>query len=470
MISLNKSLIISSLFFGIITTTFSCDEKEELQQTGKVSFTTNDIIELESATQALTLNVGVDTYGHQGGTVHVEVTGANYGTDYTLSTGSSSFDIKLDKGKQVGTFSITTINNIFVDGPKELTFTITNTTGDLILGNDTELKVKLLDDDVPTIGTATFVNTSINVNEEDTTNKNIRIEFNNPATYGGTISIATTGNAVLGTDYSIQGQTTNNFTITVPPYATSAQFVVNSIDDSILDYNKTATFTITGVTGSLQFATPYITSVKFIDGEIVPVSINQLHDFEASTGSTYLTSTLGYAVKSVTQSPGITTLMVSNTTANAYAAANGTVSATGVVTGTSNSGINLNFTAGSPANPALLGELDQVLISPNFTGNGNVTWSVDCSSSFTAQNNALVTFYWSETYNGSTFNLSEWTELGTTTAAELVAAGQITNGYIRKTFGLSPQNNFRIAIRVKQTITDTYYRTRWRFDNIKLTN
>jgi hypothetical protein len=44
-------------------TIFSCVEKEEESDLiGKVSFSTNDLIEVEGATLPLNINLGVDTY------------------------------------------------------------------------------------------------------------------------------------------------------------------------------------------------------------------------------------------------------------------------------------------------------------------------------------------------------------------------------------------------------------------------
>lgn len=452
-------LLVSSLMI------WSCTEKDEEQPViGKVNFSKANLMEIESATLPLGINLQVDTYNHTGGKAHIEVVGGTYGQDYVLSTGSDSFDIDIQKGSQLATFTFTPLNDQIVENAIDISFVITNVTGGLALGTDKEFVLKLLDDDIPTIGTVSFSNTTFQVNENVTTDNVVSLAFNQPTTYGGTITIAASGNAVYGTDYTVQGQTSGNFTITVPPLANTAQFIVNSVDDTVSDLNKNVTFTITGVTGGLQFQSPNATTFTFIDNEVVPIPINYVETFEGFTGSsTYLTNTLGYTVQTINQSANITTLMNANNAANGYADVT-------TVTGTSNNGINLFHNAGNPANNALLGDLDQVLISPNMTGNGNVTFSIDYNQAFTAQNNALVTFYWTTNYTPGPFNPAQWTQLGTDTAANMVAEGIATSAYKRRTFAITPQNNFRVAVRVTQNINATNYRTRWRFDNIKITN
>ena len=95
--------------------------------------------------------------------------------------------------------------------------------------------------------------------------------------------------------------------------------------------------------------------------------------------------------------------------------------------------------------------------------------SIDAAYAFKNQNSATVTFYWSQTYDGSgTFNESDWTAMGTETVANMDAEGFGNNAYKRQEFNIAPTANFYIAIRVNQNVDDTNYRLRWRFDNIQV--
>lgn len=446
----------------VISTLFSCNEKEEDPiEIGVVNFATDKIIETEAATQPLIINLGINSYYHQGGTVHIDVTGANYGTDYTLSTGSSSFDLEIKPGKLISTFSITTLNNVLVEGSKNLTFTITSATGGLQVGNNNTFQFTILDDDVPTIGTVNFAQANHSIAENSTTPLTVNIDFNQISTFGGTINIAATGSAVFGTHYTIAGQNSSNFSVVVPPYSNSASFTLTPINDSVLTLYKNATFTITGVTGALQFQSPFTTTVSISDDEFVPTPINYVETFEGyTTGSTYLT-TLGYTTQNLSTS-GITATFGANTNVGNYADVNN-------VLATSDKGVNLFYNAGSPAT-GTLGLLDQVLISPVMNGTGNITLSFDLRYGFLSQNNANVKFYYSETYTGGTFDPNQWTEIGSETAQDISNGGVSTSQYKRKTMSISPYQNFRFAIRVSQNISQTNYRTQWRFDNFKVTS
>jgi hypothetical protein len=58
--------------------------------------------------------------------------------------------------------------------------------------------------------------------------------------------------------------------------------------------------------------------------------------------------------------------------------------------------------------------------------------------------------------------------MGTETAANMDSEGFGNNVFKRQVFNINPSANFYIAIRVSQTIDATNYRTRWRFDNLKV--
>lgn len=460
----NKIKSVSLLFLTAIILLVSCSKDETKSVTGKIKFATADLIEVEGATIPLGINLSIDSYYHKGGTVHIDVTGGNYGSDYTLSSGSSSFEIQVNPGSLLASFSVTTINDNLVEGDVDLVFTITSVSGDLIIGNDSTFNLKILNDDIPSIATANFANPTYQINENDTSVKQIDLAFNQPTSNGGTISISTTGTAIFGTDFSIVGESSATFNIVVPPGASSAQFSIQSIDDAVFENNKEISFTITAVSGGLQFQSPNETTVTIVDNDFVQIPINYVQDFESNNSTpNYLSSVLGFNVLTINQSSNITTLMSLINSAGSFSDVN-------TVTATSNNGINLNYTAGSPATPGLLGDLDQVLISPIMHGNGNVTVSIDYSNAFTAQNNANVTFYWSQTYIGGAFNLSQWTQIGSDTAAGMVGEGYASNAFKRRTMGIIPTSDFYIAIRVNQNINATNYRTRWRFDNLKVTN
>lgn len=66
------------LFLSIFTLLLiaSCDEDDEvLNQTGNVSFTLEELVEIENATIPLNVNIGIDNFNHSGGAIEVSITG-----------------------------------------------------------------------------------------------------------------------------------------------------------------------------------------------------------------------------------------------------------------------------------------------------------------------------------------------------------------------------------------------------------
>ncbi|WPR71966.1 hypothetical protein SLW70_02210 [Flavobacterium sp. NG2] len=135
------------------------------------------------------------------------------------------------------------------------------------------------------------------------------------------------------------------------------------------------------------------------------------------------------------------------------------------VSASSDNGVNVYYVATGTQ------QMDNVLISPKYLhdGTGTVTMKIDASYAQRAQNNAIVTFYYSTTHDGSaTFNPSQWTVIGTETAANMYAQGLNNNMYKRESFNINPSANFHVAVRIQQTFDATYTKTQWRFDNLNV--
>jgi len=111
-------------------------------------------------------------------------------------------------------------------------------------------------------------------------------------------------------------------------------------------------------------------------------------------------------------------------------------------------------------------------MSSIINATGATTVTIDAAS-FKASsiNQANITFYYSDTYAGSgVFSVSDWTVMGTETAAGLEAAGFNTGpNYKRNSFNINPTANFYVAVRVERNITATTEKIQWRFDNIQVT-
>ena len=556
---------------------FSCDEDEEnLNGTGTVNFTIEELLEVENATIPLNIKLGIDSFNHKGGTVDISISGADYGVDYETSSGSADFSLIVASGSLVTSFSLTPIDNDIIDGNLNLTITIVTTTGALALGENTTLQFTILDDDDPLIALVDFESATGVLQENDATNYLINIPFNQATTDGGTITIAASGDAVLDTDYTVVSQSENPFTLTVPAGALSASFEITAIDNAVFEANKTAVFTITEVTGGLATGVTTETAISIQNDDMPP---NPVIDFDITNTLTHNedvgTISLNFVLSGATSADTTIELTTSgdadasdfkfsgsNVNPYSFVIPSGSTSASVAVTivddsdvettetividitsvsGGLDAGVNLqqqtltitdndnvafnyvetfettsdlpsigfevfalatqdlptskifkyNKNAGKYAdvNDAAQdsdsglvlfysnaqngnGTIDNVVITPEMQVTGNVDISVDIAYTQLPQfNNAVVTFYYSETYNTTgTWNESDWTSIGSETAQDLENEGVSVGDYKRKIMSISPSSNFYIAVRANQVIDDTFWKTQWRLDNFKVYN
>ncbi|GAA4280781.1 Calx-beta domain-containing protein [Gaetbulibacter aestuarii] len=574
-----KLIIITILLSALY---FTC-AKDEVQAngTGVANFSLKEITEVENATTALGINIGIDAYNHAAGTISVSVTGGEYGTDFETSAGSASFDLEVDANSLLETFSIQPVDDDLIEDNKTLTITLTDATGGIELGENLTISFTILDNDDPLVALVGFESDSGSIQENDASSTTINMPFDQESTNGGIITIEATGDAVYGTDYTVEGQTSATMTINVPAGATTASINVQPIDNSEYAVDKNIIFTITDVSGGLAIGTTPETTITIVNDDEAP---NPTIDFNASnpvtidegagtvtlnfdiSGTTTAdatieitasgTATVGddYSFNGDTTSPynlmipagsssasldlviiddttfegdeaftldmtnasgGLnlgSTLIQYNTTivendpdpsaysyvetfesndgSNTYLndvlgfqniilptqdisnkqidliTNSGSFSDVNDVTATSDNGLNLFYNSNQVA--ADFGLIDNVVVTPVQTGRGTIDISVDVSYAFKNQNSGEATIYWSQTYDGSgTFNESDWTVLGSETVASMDGEGYGNNTYKRETFTVNATGDFYIAMRVTQTIDFDFYRTRWRFDNVK---
>ncbi len=567
------------IFLSIIALTFiqSCEEDDEsLNGTGTVSFSLTELVEVENATAALNINIGIDSFNHGGGTVDVAISGGDYGSDYETSTGSASFTLDVASQSLFTNFTIIPVDNNIIEQAQILTITLTGASGSLELGNSTTLTFTILDNDDPLVAMVAFENETGQIQENDTNSTTINIPFDQATTDGGTVTVSSSGDAIFGTDYTVNGQTSGDFTLTIAGGSTSTSFDIQAIDNLDFAANKTATFSIDEVTGGLSVGVITQTAITIINDDSPS---NPVIDFSASNTLAYNedigTITLNFDVSDTTITDTTIELTTSGSAdiddfnfggsnANPYSfvipsgSTSGSISIAIIddadieadetivlsitsVSGGLDAGLNLqtqtitiidnddvafnyvetfetvsdlpssgfeafilpaqdlpntklfkyNVNAGKytdvndvtqTSDSGLVvfynttqngnGVLDNVVITPLMEVSGDVNVSIDISyAQAPAVNNAVITFYYSESYNGSgTWNQSDWSVMGTETAADMNTEGFSTNNYKRKVMSISPSADFYVAVRVNQTIDDTFTKTQWRLDNFKVNN
>ncbi|MDC1265566.1 hypothetical protein N8009_02100 [Flavobacteriaceae bacterium] len=554
----------------------SCEEDDEnLNEIGNVSFSLDQLTEVENATNALAINMGIDSFNHSGGTIDVVITGGDYGTDYETSSGSANFTLDVAQQSLVSAFSIIPIDNDIIEPNTVLTITLSAVSGALELGENTTLSFTILDNDDPLIAMVGFESETGQTEENSSNPLMINIPFNQATTDGGTITVSSSGDAIYGTDYTVNGQNSENFNVTVPAGATSASFEIQAIDNSDFEANKTVSFSLDDTSGGLSLGVDTQTTITIINDDSPP---NPVIDFSGSNTLAYNEDTgvitLNFDISQMTTEDATIELTTSgsadvgdfnfngSTSPYSFVIPSGSTTASVDITivndediesdetiilditsvlGGLDAGLNLqqqtitiidNDNAGFnyvetfetvadldaagfqafllptqdlPASKLFKynmnggkyadvndetqssdtglvvfysntqngnGIIDNVVITPQMAISGATDVSVDIAYSQAPQfNNADITFYYSETYNGSgTWTDTDWTVMGTETAASMETDGYATNDYKRKVMSINPASNFYVAVRVNQIIDDTFWKTQWRLDNFKVNN
>ncbi|MAZ28679.1 MAG: hypothetical protein CL868_16580 [Cytophagaceae bacterium] len=556
----------------------SCeDDENDVNEIATVTFTLDDLVEVESATQAIAVNIGISTPYHAGGTIDVSISGAAYGVDYNTSTGGSSFSLDVQPNALLATFSIEPIDNDVLQDKKVLTVTITGVSGSFEMGEESSFTLTILDDEEPLVAAVGFESQeAVEISENATQSTQVNLAFDQPSTAGGTIQVSATGDAAYGTDYNVTGADNSDFEITVEPGASSASFEVQAMDNDIFDADKSIAFTITGVSGGLTVGEPKEVMVTIVNDDVPPSPVVDFATATSSYDEDAGTITIDFELSGTTSSDAVIEVTASGTAVmdedyalvptggNPYAVVvpAGTAAAsltldiiddtqteedetillnivnvtggldTGVnqqehtvtinandavapyeyvetfedgatlvdkgyqqvlitqdlpvnqvpdthnkdgeyadvddVTATSNWGVQMFYKTDRDGE----GTIDNAIITPfnDVTGEVQVSYDVSYITGL-AKNTAVVTLYYSETYDGNgNWNDGDWTALETVTAADIDAEGVARKAYSRRNASFMASQGFYIAIRINQVVNAENDAVQWRYDNIKVNN
>ncbi|MFP4847070.1 hypothetical protein [Winogradskyella sp. PE311] len=395
-----------------------------------------------------------------GGTLSVSSFGdAIYGVDYTVDGQTSGdFVINVPSGSTSTSFAVQPIDNANFEANKTITFTLDEVSGGLSLGAETETTITLVNDDASPNPIIDFSpSNTLNYSEAEGT-ITLNFDISETTTSDATIELTTSGNADIS-DFNFSGSNANPYAFVIPSGSSTGSVAITLVDDTDTESDETLTLEITSVTGGLDAGANLQSQTIIITDNDGAVPFSYIETFESNDGTnSYLNSVLNYqnALANQTIDPNQLIDLITNT---------GSFSDVEDETGSSDNGLNLFYNTGNDS--ALNGTIDNVVITPIIEGVGPMDISIDAAYAFKNQNAAMVTFYWSQTYDGSgSFNENDWTVMGTESVPSMDAEGFGNNNYKRQEFSISPTADFYIAIRVTGIVDDTNYRLRWRFDNI----
>lgn len=392
------------LLFSLVIFISCEDEEDDQNGTGIVSFSLEEISEIENATQSLSLNVGVDNFNHAGGTFTVTVSGATYGTDYETSGGSASFVLTVPANNLTTSFSIIPVDNDVLDGNKTLTITLSDATGSLAIGESNTMIYNIVDNEQPIVSILNFETDAVQINEDDTAATPLNITFDLPTSNGGTVTFETTGDAVFGTDFTVEGQTATPFTITVAPGATSASINVLPIDNSNFEADKTVTFAMTEATDGVSLGTALSSTVTIVNDDASPF---KLIDFSTTNPATISedggTLTLNFDISETTTQDATVELTV-NTSSTAVIGTDYTLDGSitspytfTVLAGSSSTSVSIPITDDTDI------EEDEIIILDITNATGGLQVGVNnTSNTTTITDNDYVSFNYVETFESAT--------------------------------------------------------------------
>ena len=314
--------------------------------------------------------------------------------------------------------------------------------------------IEINNDEAPPFPLLNFDMASATYNEDAGT-VNIAYTLSYATTASTDVELTTSGTANTN-DFNFSGSTANPYSFTIPVGTTTGNVSFSIVDDTNVEPTETVIVNITNVTGGAIAGSNTQHTINITDNDFVP--FNYLETFESFTSDADASAA------------GFTSILngqtVDNTKVIGFLENSGSFTNPNDVNMTSDKGLNIFYNASGTTVSELI---DNVYVSPIMMATGNFNVKIDNAYAFKNQNSATITYYYSETYNESgTFNSSEWQVMGTETAADMDANGFGNNVYKRQSFNITTSGNFYIAIRINQTVDATNYRTRWRFDNLRV--
>ncbi|MDB9720629.1 hypothetical protein OAE03_02030 [Winogradskyella sp.] len=412
----------------------------------------------ENDSNSTSIIIPFDQATTDGGIITISSSGdAIFGTDYTvIGQTLGDFTINVPGGATSASFDIQAIDNSVFEADKTVTFSISEVSGGLSAGVTTETTITIINDDLPPNPVIDFSAANALTHNEDAGTITLNFDLSSITSSDATIELTTSGSADAS-DFNFNGSTINPYSFVIPSGSSTSSIDVSIVDDGDLETDKTITLTISSVTGGLDPGVNLQTqTITITDND--NVAFDYVETFETVADL----DEAGYeAFILPSQDLPDNKLFKFNFNATKYADVDDE-------TQTSDTGLVVFYSNTQNGN----GQLDNVVISPQMQTSGNVNVSIDISYTQAPEfNNADVTFYYSETYDGSgTWNDSDWLVMGTETAASMNAEGFNTTEYKRKLMNISLTSSFYMAVRVTQTIDDVFFKTQWRLDNFKVNN
>ena len=205
----NNSLLILVIFLISSLLFLSCNNDDDATVVPvEIAFVENTPIVLENNEEGITVEVGFEA-ATSGGSFIIELSGAEYGIDYTTNPDGASGEIfiPVQIGQTLRSFQFFPINNNQIHEDKEVSITLKEVANGVTLSNTTSSIVVIEDDEKEVV--VNFNQSTYLVEENNPDGIDLLIDFDEPALFEGSFELNFTGGE-LRTDFTTNLSDTSN--------------------------------------------------------------------------------------------------------------------------------------------------------------------------------------------------------------------------------------------------------------------
>ncbi|HWP53694.1 MAG TPA: Calx-beta domain-containing protein, partial [Pyrinomonadaceae bacterium] len=257
---------------------------------------TPSVVQFSAAAYSINENAGasfitVNRLGDTSAAVAVNCATSNgtatAGADYTASSGTLSFAI----GETSKTFSVPIINDSLNESNETVNLTLSNVTGNAVLGTPSTAVLTIIDNDLPP--TLSINDVSVSEGNSGTTSANFTVSLSAASGQTVTVNYATaSGTATAGSDYqSASG------TLTFSPGDTSKPITVLVNGDALNEADETFVVNLSGASNASIIDTQGAGTITN-DDPVPFLSINDVSLTEGNSGTTSANFTVSLSAAS----------------------------------------------------------------------------------------------------------------------------------------------------------------------------
>ena len=291
-------LFVAGVLLTIVNTIFiACSANDSIVPSNPINLnfaeTTLRIAETKEEHQ---ITINLNGSAPVSGSVTVTLGGtASYGDDYTTTPAgnSGSFLIEVAEGDQSVSFTLIPIDDETVEADKNIVFTLSSAEEKLRIGSDNKLTVTLTSEDAGNPDDPielVFSTDNLTVAESDGTQE-ITINFSNAAPIDGIVTVALSGTATYGEDYTtVPEGVSGSITLNISEDDVNASLSITIINDSDTESEESIKLILTSDNDKLTIGQANMLDLLLTDDDDYEEALmifdhNTMYSVDVSNGS-----------------------------------------------------------------------------------------------------------------------------------------------------------------------------------------